>query len=116
MALATSLGQCCQALRKPRAWSALWSQGPPGDQSGNKSGTARTLHTSTPSNMGGRQWFASDFAIGIELRIKQHPRVFTTCGGPSDDDRSRPRNRPCGPTRQALPDAVAEERDLLAAG
>src|SRR5512132_3372678 len=72
--------------------------------------------TSTGGDQGGRSWFASEFAIENRVWIRQHPLGLLTREGGSDHDRARAWQRPARPARQAVPDAVAEVRDLAAAG
>src|SRR5215213_2399130 len=62
----------------------------------------------------GWSWSASEFAIENRVWIRQHPLGLLTRGGGSDRDRARAWHRPAGPARQAVPDAVAEVRDLAA--
>jgi transposase len=57
-------------------------------------------------------WSASDFAIENWAWIRQHPLGLLTREGGSDRDRAGAWQRPAGPARQAVPDAVTEGRDL----
>ena len=61
-------------------------------------------------------WFASDFAIENRLWIRQHRLGLLAREGGSDHDRVRAWDRPAGSACQAVLDAVAEVRDLAAAG
>src|SRR4029434_515103 len=87
---------------------------------GTRDATKREQEQAPPDHVAtavqAQDWSASDFAIETRVWIRQHPLGLLTRGGGSDRDRERAWHRPAGPTRQAVPDPVAEVRDLAAAG
>src|SRR5664279_5374027 len=60
-------------------------------------------------------WFAPEFAIQIDLGIRQHLVGSPTQRGGSDRGRGRARCRPCGQAVEAVLETAAEVRDLAGA-